>query len=473
VPKLFAIFGLLLGFAVRVVASQPNIVYILADDLGFGDLGCYGQRQIATPHIDGLARDGLRFTQHYAGNSVCTPSRSSLLTGLHPGHVRHRDNPTFVNSYGFLPGQPTFGDVLRSAGYATGIAGKWHVGDRADSKDMAHHHGFDFAYCVGYPYPEGKIEHWPSHVFINGVATLIPENQHGERGRYMDDLYTDVALRFIETNRSRPFTFFLSLQGVHAPLDAEVSPTYANRDWPKNEIIFASMAERVDENVGRVLDSLRRLGLAENTVVFFSSDNGAHREGGHNPAFFQSSGGLRGGKRDLYEGGVRVPLIVRWPGVVKSNTVTDHICAFWDILPTFSEIGGATTPKGLDGLSFTATLRGKAQPQHAFLYWETVEEGGKQAVRLGEWKGVRLNVSKDEAAPFKLFNLASDLKESRDVAAQHPDIVKRIEQIAAKAHVPSPMSALFPSERASVTPAAESKPNTVPFPVDAGRTKRD
>ncbi len=452
-------FGfVLLASAVAAVAAathRPNVVYILADDLGYGDVGCYGQQQIATPHIDALAREGMRFTQHYAGNTVCTPSRSSLLTGRHSGHVRHRDNPRFVDSYGFLPGELTFGDVMRRAGYATGIAGKWHVGDRADTTDMAHHHGFDSATCVGHPYPDGGIEHWPSHLFVNGMRTPVPENAGGKHGRYMDDLYTDAALRFLEENRARPFLLFLSCQSVHAPMDGKISPTYANRDWPDVEKIFASMLERLDANVGGVVAALQKLGIAERTVVFFSSDNGPHREGGHDPLFFRSSGALRGGKRDLLEGGIRVPLIVRWPGVVRPGTVSDHISASWDLLPTFAELGGGTVPPAVDGLSFAATLRGQPQSaRHEFLYWEARDQGGKQAVRFGNWKGIRLNVSKDEAARFQLYDLATDLTESSDVAAEHPDVVRRIAEIAAAAHVPSPKSALFPGERTALPPVA-------------------
>ncbi len=457
--RLLLVAFLLLGLTAAASAAlpaRPNLVYILADDLGYGDVGCYGQRQIATPHLDALAREGMRFTQHYAGNTVCTPSRSSLLTGRHPGHVRHRDNPRFVDSYGFLPEELTFGDVMRRAGYATGIAGKWHVGDRADTTDMAQHHGFDFAYCVGYPYPAGGIEHWPSHLFTNGVETPIPENQDARHGRYMDDLYTEAALRFMEENRARPFLFYLSFQSVHAPIDGKISPTYAGRDWPVVEKTFASMLERIDENVGRVLATLQRLGLADHTVVCFTSDNGPHREGGHNPLFFHSSGPLRGGKRDLYEGGVRVPLIVRWPGVVRPGTVSDHVSAFWDMLPTFAEIGGGTVPPGLDGISFAAALRGQPQTQHAYLYWEVIDQGGKQAVRLGHWKGVRLNVSQDEAAPYELYDLAIDQAETNDVAAAHPEVVRRIAAIAREAHVPSTMSALLPAERARVMPARKT-----------------
>lgn len=434
----------------RGATRPPNIVYILADDLGYGDLGCYGQHVLTTPRIDRLAREGVRFTQHYAGDSVCTPSRSSLLTGKHTGHATHRDNPRFVDSYGFNPGEQTFGDVMRRAGYATGIAGKWHVGDRADTRDMAPYHGFDFAYCVGYPYPDLGVEHWPSHVFVNGVAVDIPQNKGAAHGRYMDDLYTDAALRFIEQNRSKPFLIYLAFQSVHAPVDADVSPEYARKPWPPVERRFATALQHIDQNVGRVLDALDQLGLRDNTIVFFTSDNGPHHEGGHDAQFFRSGGLLRGGKRDLYEGGIRVPLIVRWPGVVAPNTINRHVCAFWDMLPTFAEIGGAPVPSNLDGISFVPTLRGQPQRDHRYLYWETDEEGGKQAVRFGDWKAVRVGVKHSRDVPWELYNLNSDPGELHDVAAQHPDLAREAAAMAAEAHVPSPRTPLFPDEHATI-----------------------
>lgn len=429
--------------------ARPNIVYILADDLGYGDLGCYGQKEIATPHIDALARDGARFTRHYASNSVCTPSRSSLLTGVHSGRARHRDNPRFVNSYGFRPEDTTFAELMRDAGYATGIAGKWHVGDRSDTTDIAHHHGFDFAYCVGYPYPAGNVEHWPSHLFTNGETTPIPENAGGRRGRYMDDLYTDAALDFLRRNRERPFLLFLSFQGVHAPMDGAIRPEYVGRDWPEAEKVFASMLAQVDENVGRVLAELDRLGLTANTVVFFSSDNGPHSEGGHDPRFFRSNGQLRGGKRDLYEGGVRVPFIVRWPGVVKPHSVSRHVSASWDMLATFAELGGTTAPRGTDGISLVPALRGQPQAAHEFLYWENQERTGQQAVLSSDWKAVRAGVMNNEATAWSLYNLASDPGERHDIAAENPDVVRRLARLAGEAHTRSERTPLFPSERAT------------------------
>ncbi len=427
---------------------RPNIIYILADDLGYGDLSCQGQEVLATPHLDRLAAEGMRFTQHYAANTVCQPSRSGLLTGQHSGHARHRDNQRFVDSRGFRPEDVTFAEVMRSAGYATAICGKWHLGDRADSTGIPHHHGFDYAYCMGYPYPEGGREHWPSHVFVNGRQTPIPENSGGRKARYMDDLYTDAAIEFIGRPRSNPFILYLAFQGVHAPIDGRISPRFAERDWPEVEKGFASMLERVDENVGRLLAALERLGLDERTLVLFSSDNGPHREGGHEVEFFRSRGGLRGYKRDLYEGGIRVPLLARWPGAVPAGSVSGHISAMWDLLPTFAELAGTATPSSTDGLSLVPTLLGRgAQRKHEWLYWETRERTGGQAVRWGDWKAVRVGVLRNGSAPLELYNLARDPAEERDVAAENPAVVARILALMNEAHVPVPESPLFPAER--------------------------
>ena len=430
-----AVVGLLAGRSSgAAVGARPNIVFILADDLGYGDLGCYGQQRLATPHLDRLAREGMRFTRHYAGNTVCTPSRSSTLTGRHPGRVRHRDNPRFVHSYGFRPEDVTFAEVLREAGYGTMLAGKWHVGDRADTTDMAHHHGFEVFHGLGYPYPDGGIEHWPSHLFRNGVRFAVPENAGGRRVRYMDDLYTDAALEFMRERRDRPFLLFLSLQGVHAPMDGAISETYASRDWPEVEKVFASMLEKVDLNTGRVLNEIARLGLDGRTVVFFSSDNGPHAEGGHDAAFFNSSGLLRGIKRDLTEGGLRVPLIVRWPGIVRPHSVSAHVSASWDLLPTFAALAGVPTPAGIDGISLLPTLSGAAQPAHAFLYWETREAGGQQAVLEGPWKAIRGGLLGEHPGSWRLHDLDSDPAEMHDLAAAYPGHVVRLAQIG-RAHV--------------------------------------
>jgi len=451
--KILLLVSLVLGGAVARGASadapaRPNIIYILADDLGYGDLGCYGQRELATPNIDRLAAEGLRFTQHYAGNAMCTPSRSSLMTGLHSGHVRHRNNKRFVDSYGFRPEDVTLAEVMKEAGYATAICGKWHLGDRADTKDTAHFHGFDFAYCTGYPYPERGWEHWPSHVFINARQTPIPGNGGGNHAHYMDDLYTEAALGFMREHRAQPFVVYLAFQGVHAPMDGRLSPRYANRDWPEPEKIFASMLERVDENVGRVVATLRELGLERNTVIFFAGDNGPHNEGGHRSDFFHSAGPWRGAKFELYEGGIRTPLIVRWPGVVAAGTRTDAICTMWDMLPTFAEIGGAPVPGKTDGISALPILRGHPPRNTRYLYWENPDSNGSQGVRWENWKAIRRGVGADANAPFELYDLQADPTESRSVAREHADVLERIRAIVAEAHVPSGQCPLYPEEKA-------------------------
>ncbi|MES2697336.1 MAG: arylsulfatase [Verrucomicrobiota bacterium] len=437
------------GFSAET--ARPNIVFILADDLGYGDLGCYGQKQLATPHIDALAKRGMRFTNYYAGNASCAPSRSSLMTGLHTGHVRHRDNRRFVYSYGFSPDDVTFAEVLRGAGYATAISGKWHLGDRADSQDIPHHHGFDYAYCIGHPYPDRGWEHWPSHVFVNGVQTPIPENGGGRQGRYMDDLYTDAALGFIREKRAGPFVVLLSLQGVHAPMDGVVSKTYAERDWPEPEKVFASMLERVDESVGRVVATLRELGLEEKTVVFFSSDNGPHNEGGHKHDFFASNGPWRGHKFQFYEGGLRVPLIAAWPGTIAAGATSEHVSAMWDMLPTFAELGEVKEATAVDGISLVPTLRGRgAQRTHTYLYWESQDAKGSQALRWKNWKAVKRGVSGGSGtAKLELYDLATDLGEKRDVAAAEPDVVRQIEALLREAHVASTITPLLPGEAAT------------------------
>lgn len=461
------LLGLASVAAAAEPATRPNIVYILADDLGYGDLGCYGQTVLQTPNIDRLAAEGVRFTQHYAASSVCEPSRSSLLTGKHPGHVRHRALLRFVNNIGFKPEDVTFAEVMKTAGYATAIAGKWHLGDRADTDGPPHNHGFDFAYCVGYPYPAGGIEHWPSHVFVNGRQMPIAENEGGKQVRYMDDLYTDAALQFIREHRDGPFLVYLSLQSPHAPMDGKIAAKYADQPWPEVEKRFASMVDSADQNVGRVMATLRSLGLDQNTVVFFSSDNGPHAEGGHDPEFFRSRGLLRGIKRFLYEGGIRVPFIARWPGMIAPGTASDHVSAFWDMLPTFAELGGAALPAKTDGLSLVPTLRARPQPAHPWLYWEILKETGTkpgdngksaQAVRLGSWKGVRIGVDRDSKVPFELYNLAADPAELHDVAATHPDIVARLMAIVAEAHVTSEEFPLYPEERAAKAAAAGARP---------------
>jgi arylsulfatase A-like enzyme len=428
---------------------RPNVVVIQADDLGYGDLSVYGQARFETPNLDELARQGIRFTQYYSGSTVCAPSRAALMTGRHTGHVWVRGNGEIP----LRPEDPTLGNLLRDAGYRTAVIGKWGLGGpgttgQPDLKGFEHSFGFlDHRHAH---------RQYTDHLFRNAVRVAIDHEQ-----TYANDLFTDEAIAFVEQNDDRPFFLYLNYTVPHAELlvpedslapfagrypetpfvneraDAQPigweGPSIGYRSQPTPHAAFAAMITRMDADVGRLVSALDARGLGAQTLVLFTSDNGPHREGGADPAFFQSAGGLRGIKRDLYEGGIRVPAIARWPGTVPSGRVSDHVWAHWDLLPTIAELAGASVPAGLDGLSMTRALRGEPQPGHDFLYWEFHERGFQQAVRMGDWKAVRL--AKD--APLELYDLATDPAEAHDVAASHPDIVRAIESYLAGARTES------------------------------------
>ncbi len=434
----------------------PNVVFILADDLGYGDLSCYGQETLQTPHLDRMAREGMRFTQHYAGSTVCAPSRCVLLTGKHTGHARIRGNgPSRL-----LDSDVTVAHRLKSAGYATGCVGKWGVGNPPPLNDPQRM-GFDefFGYVNMYHahnfYPEFVIRNGKKVELRNRVADKwksfldLSDPRHGrgvavKRMDYVPDLVADEAIRFIERHQEQPFFLYFAMNVPHANNEAgkqgmEVPDQYEfdQKDWPEPEQGFAAMIRNIDRDVNRVLTTLKKLGLDENTLVIFSSDNGPHKEGGHSAEFFHSSGAVRGTKRDVYEGGVRVPFIARWPGTIPAETTSDHISAFQDVLPTLCELANVKLPEDIDGISMVPALTGHAdeQPQHPYLYWEFFEQGGKQAVRRGDWKAVRLNTLRNPDAPLELYNLHDDLKELNNVADDHPDIVEAMQKIMTEAHV--------------------------------------
>lgn len=418
-------------------AKKPNIVLILADDLGYGDLGCYGQRRIATPNIDRLAAEGVRFTRAYAGSTVCAPSRCCLETGYHTGHALVRGNGPLVP---LRPEDASAAKVLKQAGYRTALYGKWSLGGLG---------------TTGYPLDQGYEEffgyfsqshahnYYPEHLLENRHEVLLRGNFGAFRKEYAHDLFAERALEFIGKGDGRSFFLYCSFTIPHANnemgrdtgdgMEVPDYGRYANENWPKPEKGFAAMITRMDRDVGRILDKLKQTGQDNDTLILFSSDNGPHKEGGHDPEFFNSSGPLRGIKRDLYEGGIRVPTIARWPGRIKTGRVSDHPWAFWDFLPTCAELAGLAVPKGLDGISIVNELQEQPQARHEYLYWEFHERGFHQAVRWGDWKGVRLGPGK----PFEIYNLAEDLGEQTNVAARNPGVIKKIEEILASARTES------------------------------------
>jgi arylsulfatase A-like enzyme len=432
-----------LGLAARSAAGdesvRPNIVYIMADDLGIGDVGCYGQREIQTPNIDRLAREGTRFTRVYAGAAVCAPSRCVLMTGLHTGHCRVRDNSgvrTVVpaaeqgqkNRIPLEPGDVTIAEVLRPAGYATAIFGKWGMGEPG-STGVPSRQGFD--QWLGFLNQDHAVDYYTPYLWDNETRLAIPENEGGKRGRYVHDLFTERALKFLDDNKDLPFFLYLPYTIPH--LDHEVPDlgVYANKPWTKEERIYAAMVTRMDGDIGRVLERIRALGLAEKTLVFFCSDNGA-------PAFseqsrFHSGSDFRGRKGTFYEGGVRVPMIARWPGKVPAGADSSRVWYFADVLPTLAEVAGAKVPSNLDGISVLPTLLGKPQDALAdrFIYWES---RSGQGARLGNWKVVRPAYGK----PLELYDLSRDAGESRDLATERPEVLARLESLMKAAHVDSP-----------------------------------
>ncbi len=419
--------------------AGPNIVIVQADDLGYGDLSAYGQAHFRTPALDRLAAEGIRFTEYYAGSTVCAPSRGALMTGLHTGHGWIRGN-------GEIPlreEDTTVAMALRAAGYRTAVIGKWGLGKPGTGGDP-NAKGFDYAF--GFLDHRHAHRQFTDHLYRNGER--VPTDVDHD---YVNDLFTREASAFIEDPDTRPFFLYLNYTVPHAELRVpedsleamrgkfEEKPfvnaaadarrtgpdntSLGYRSQPAPKAAFAAMIVRMDRDIGRLSDLIKTRGLDRRTLFMFISDNGPHQEGGGDPVFFKSSGGLRGIKRDLYEGGIRVPLIASWPGTIPKGRVSGHAWAHWDLFPTLAEIAGAKTPSGLDGVSMARALRGQSAPAHAFMYWEFHERGFQQAVRMGRWKAIRL--SKD--ARLELYDLKSDPAEQQDVSAAHPGVVKTIE----------------------------------------------
>jgi arylsulfatase A len=441
------------GSATSVAQRKPNIIFIHADDLGYGDLSCYGQQKFQTPNIDRLASEGARFTDYYSGNTVCAPSRAALMTGFHSGHGYIRGN-------GDIPLRPedvTVGEVLKGAGYKTAVIGKWGLGT-ADTTGRPDKQGFDESF--------GFLDHthahrqYTDHLWKNGEVFKVDLEKD-----YVSDLFAQAALDFIAKNKANPFFIYLAFTVPHAEIRAPEEvvkphrgkfaeapftnakadavathppsrvrrPTIGYRSQAEPYATFAGMVTRMDDQVGQLMTKLKELGLDKDTIIFFTSDNGPHKEGGANPEYFDSNGPLRGIKRDMYDGGIRVPMIVRWPGKVKAGQVSKQVWAHWDFLPTAAELAGMQAPANIDGLSMLPMLLGKKQRQHDFLYWEFHERGFEQAVRMSDWKGVRHAPD----APLELYDLKTDIGEQNNVATKHPEAVKKIEDYLKTVRTPT------------------------------------
>lgn len=472
--------------------SRPNIIYILADDLGYAELGCYGQEKIETPNIDALATGGMKFTQHYCGAPVCAPSRCVLLTGKHMGHAQIRGNdewaergevwnfeamaadPNLEGQRPMKPGTQTIGTLLQQNGYKTGIVGKWGLGAPL-TESTPNKQGFDFFF--GYNCQRQAHTYFPVHLWKNGEKVLInnkmvipnmkltegadPQNEDS----YADFWLTDYApermqnevIRFINENKDQPFFMYYANPIPHVPLQApkcwvdyyvekfgDEEPYLGERSYFPHRYphaCYAAMVSYFDEQVGEIVATLKELGIYENTLIIFSSDNGPTHNGGTDSPWFDSARPFKSeagwGKGNVTEGGIQVPMIAHWPGIINPGTETDHISAFYDVLPTLCEIAGTEPPEPVDGISFLPTLLAKGhQKEHEFLYWEFPASGGQQAVRMGSWKGIRKNIFKDSLR-VQLYNLKEDIQEVNDVSALHPEIVRKIEAVFEQEHVPA------------------------------------
>jgi arylsulfatase len=443
--------------AIAAPPEMPNIVFILADDLGSAEVGCYGQKKIRTPHIDKLAAEGMRFTQFYSGNAVCAPSRCCLMTGKHPGHAIVRDNKAMKpeGQYPLPAGTTTIGTLLKARGYSTGAMGKWGLGPPASTGDP-NNQGID--YFFGYNCQAQAHNFYPTYLWRNDKKVELEGNTRGLTGKqYSHDLMEKEAMEFLERCKDKPFFLYLPFTIPHVAIQVpddsleeyrgkfEEIPYKGDKGYlphPTPRAAYAGMVTRMDRSVGRVVQKLKDLKLDENTIVFFSSDNGpTHNVGGADSTFFESAGKLRGLKGSLYEGGIRTPFIVRWPGQIRPGTISDLPGAFWDVLPTMCELTGSEIPKDTDGLSIVPTLLGRdGQKRHEFLYWEFPGYGGQHAVRMGDWKGVRQNMNKGRT-DIELYNLKTDPNEEINVASRNPDVVARIERLMKEQHT---ASAVFP-----------------------------
>lgn len=455
-PRALLLFAFLAAPAVAAdPPKKPNVIFILADDLGYGDLGCFGQTKIQTPVIDRLAKDGMTFTNFYAGSTVCAPSRCALMTGKHTGHAHVRGNALVP----LRPTDVTVAEMFQKAGYATALIGKWGLGEE-DSTGIPTKKGFDTFF--GYLNQKHAHNYYPDFLHRGDSREPIPANKQraGVPGVaetptvYAPDLLREEALKFLTANKSKPFFLYFSTvvphannektradgEGMEVPTDAP----YAKEKWPQAEKNKAATITRMDADIGTLLAKLKELKLDDDTLVIFTSDNGPHREGGNDPAFFTSSGPFRGIKRSLTDGGIRVPMIARWPGVVKPGTTTAHLSAFWDFLPTVAAVLGEKPPLGTDGISFLPTLTGeKSQTPHEYLYWEFHEGGFSQAIRMDKWKAIKPAPD----AAVQLYDTVADPMEKTNVAAANPEVVAKATVILKDARTDSKEFPIRPAKK--------------------------
>lgn len=436
-------------------ARPPNVILIVADDLGVGDVGCFGQSKIRTPSLDRLAAQGMRFTQAYTGAPVCAPSRCSMLTGMHTGHSAIRDNKE-VQPEGQQPlpaGIATLPELLRARGYATAAVGKWGLGPPGSSGDPQSR---GFEHFLGFNCQRAAQNSYPAWIYRDHERQPLEGNdvRKGQNAIYAPDLFREEALAFVRENKQRPFFLYYATTVPHVALQVpedslkEYAGAFPETPYdgkqgylphPTPRAAYAAMVTRFDHDVGLLLAELERLGLAKNTIVVFTNDNGPTFAGGVDTKFFDSAAGLRGLKGQLYEGGIRAALIVRWPGHVAPGTSSSVLCAGWDLMPTLLEACGVEPPAGIDGQNLVPLLTGGAAPVRDELYWEYPDNGGWQAARLGNWKALRRNLKKNIPGALELYDLASDPGETRDVAAQHPDLSKRaLKLFASRTESPIP-----------------------------------
>jgi len=445
VGKFFVIcFICLTGFAgadraQKLTSSKPNIILILADDLGYGDLGSYGQKLVHTPNLDRLALEATRFTQVYASAPVCAPSRASLMTGLHQGHAYIRgNNDKSGGRVSLRSGDRTMAEMLKRAGYRTGIIGKWGLGE-PDTTGIPTKKGFDYFY--GYLNQNLAHNYYPPYLWRNEEKVDLAGKS------YSPELFGRETLDFIRREQKGPFFLYLAYTLPHANnelrrktnngMETPTDTPYSKENWTQPNKNFAAMVTRLDGQVGDIMKLLKELGIEDNTIVIFSGDNGPQGvdEGNYNAKFFNSTGDLRGLKRELYEGGIREPMIIRWPGRIDAGKVSDTVWTHYDLFPTFAAIAGSAAPKGLDGVNVLTSWLGRDNINRKYLYWEFHEGGFVQAVRLGRWKGIKRHAS----SKIELYDLDTDKSETRDVAADHASIVAQITAIMRREHRVSPI----------------------------------